>query len=158
MEIWKDIKGYENLYQVSTYGNIKSYYRNKILKPKIDKDGYCLINLYKNKICKTFKIHRLVAQHFINNPNGYKEINHINEIKSDNHLVNLEWCTHKYNNNYKNKNATTSKPVNQYDLQGNFIRSYKSTLEAKRLTGVNNISGCCLGKLKTSGGFIWRYI
>lgn len=157
MTIWKDIKGYENLYLVSTNGDIKSNYSNKIIKPRKDKDGYHIINLYKNKVCKTFKVHRLVAEAFLDNPYNYKEINHINEIKNDNRVENLEWCSRKYNNNYLNKNKTISKEVYQYDLNGKLINKFKSTLEASRITGVHNISSCCLGKLKTSGGYIWKY-
>lgn len=158
MEVWKDIKGYENLYMVSNFGNIKSFYSNKILKPKKDKDGYLLINLYKNKKSKTHKIHRLVATAFLKNINNYKEVNHKNEKKDDNRVENLEWCSHEYNNNYMNKNKTTSKVVYQYDVNNNFINKFNSTLEARRKTGATNISSCCLGKLRTSGGYIWRYV
>ena len=157
MEIWKDIKGFEGLYMISNLGNIKSLYTNKILKPKRDKDGYLHINLYKDKKQYTLKAHRLVAQAFIPNVNNYKEINHIDENKANNIVDNLEWCSHTYNNNYGNKKHSISKRVNQYDLNGNLIATYNSTLEARRKLKINNISACCLGKLKTSGGYIWRY-
>lgn len=158
IEVWKDIKDFEGLYMISNLGNVKSFYTNKILKLKKDKDGYLLVNIYKNhkNYCK--KVHRLVAQAFIPNVYNYKEINHIDENKANNVVSNLEWCTRKYNNNYKNKNQSISKRVNQYDLNGNYIATYNSTMEATRKLGINrNISACCLGKAKTCGGYIWRY-
>ena len=159
MEIWKDIKDFEGLYMISNLGNVKSFYTNKILKLKKDKDGYLHINLYKNKKQYTLKVHRLVAEAFIPNVNNYREINHIDENKTNNVVENLEWCTRKYNKNYNNKIQSISKRVNQYDLNGNLIATYNSTMEASRILGISrNISACCLGKLKTCGGYIWRYI
>ena len=105
-EIWIDIKEYEGLYQVSNFGNIKSLRnshgnnREKILKPKLDRYGYNCVSLYKFKKHKNKTVHRLVAQAFIENPNNLPQINHINEVKTDNRVNNLEWCTNKYNGNY----------------------------------------------------------
>ena len=106
MEIWKPIKDYEGIYEISNLGRVKSLIRlkkgaknitylikEKILKQNFDKDGYCIINLYKNSKLKTFKIHRLVAECFIKNIDNKKQVNHINGIKHDNRLENLEWCT-----------------------------------------------------------------
>ena len=105
MEIWKDIEGYEGLYQVSNKGRIKSlnYKRTGkegILKGKADKNGYLIVFLYKNRKPKPFLIHRLVAEAFIPNVNDLPEVNHIDENKENNHVENLEWCTRKYNMNY----------------------------------------------------------
>lgn len=105
MEVWKDIKGYEGMYQVSNYGNVRSLdYRRmgaiKVLKPFNDKYGYKAICLVKNKQKHTFTVHRLVAIAFISNPNNYPCVNHKNEIRDDNRVENLEWCTVKYNTNY----------------------------------------------------------
>ena len=100
MEEWKDINGYEGLYMISNFGRIKSLYQNRILKPKVDKNGYLEIGLMKNKRRKYFKVHRLVAMNFIDNQNNYPVVNHKNEIKNDNRVENLEWCTVKYNNHY----------------------------------------------------------
>lgn len=109
MEIWKDIKGYEGLYQVSNLGNVKSLNRNKIykdtfikinerlLKPSTNKGGYKQVVLYKNDSKKTFKVHRLVALVFLDNSNQYLEVNHKNGIKHDNYVNNLEWCNHSQN-------------------------------------------------------------
>ena len=112
MEEWRDIKGYEGAYQVSSYGRIRSLdriverktgnykHKGRILKQNDDTHGYLKVNLTKHDKKKTFKVHRLVAQAFIPNPNNYTVINHKDENKTNNKVENLEWCTSKYNNNY----------------------------------------------------------
>jgi len=175
-EQWKDIFGYEELYQVSNYGRVRSLPRNgtvneiKILKLQKDIDGYLRVFLYKNRKAKPHKVHRLVAYAFIPNDNIFKtEINHLNEDKIDNRVENLEWCTRKENANYGTRTERStkanmnhpkkSKQVNQYSLDGNFIRSFPSTKEIERQLGFfqESISACCLGKIKTSHGFLWKY-
>lgn len=104
-EIWKDIKGYEGLYQVSNLGNVKSLKTNKNLyytRSGRNKD-YLRVLLAKNKKRKMFSIHRVVAEHFIPNPNNYPCVNHKDECKSNNIWTNLEWCSEKYNANYGTK-------------------------------------------------------
>ena len=114
-EIWKDIKDYEGLYQISNYGRIKSLsrkvfrynhiakrkieivYKEKIRKTRIDKDGYYIINLHKNNIMKTYKVHRLVGENFIENKENKPYINHKDGNKLNNNILNLEWCTAKEN-------------------------------------------------------------
>ena len=88
-EIWVDINGYEGKYQVSTLGRIKSLKKNLIMKPMVATNGYLIACLWKNNEQKKFVIHRLVAQAFIPNPNNYKEINHIDEDKTNNRVENL---------------------------------------------------------------------
>ena len=97
-EIWKDIEGFEK-YQISSYGRVKSYHNNKqiYLKPRKNNRGYYLVNLYNNNIKKTFTIHRLVSKAFIPNPENKTEANHLNGIKTDNQVTNLDWATHKEN-------------------------------------------------------------
>lgn len=115
-EIWKDIKGYEGLYQVSNLGRIRStdkivkrgkngdYFRKGIiLKPQKSKNGYLVCKLSKNGICPSKNIHRLVAEAFIDNPNNYPCINHKDENKQNNIVDNLEYCSYEYNNNYGTK-------------------------------------------------------
>ena len=166
-EIWKPIKGYEGLYEVSNLGRVRSLvnnkgqYREKILKHNI-RNGYPSVTLCKNKKLKSFTIHRLVAEAFLPNPDNLPCVNHKDENRLNNFVNNLEWCTYSYNINYgtglKRRSITQSKPVLQYDLEGNFIREWPSTMECER-NGYQNtgISHCCLGKLKTYKGFIWEY-
>ena len=115
-EEWRDIKGYEGRYQVSNLGRVKSLNynhtsREKILKAREDKVGYLYLNLYKNNKRKTHKVHRLVAQAFIENPNNYPQVNHKDENKSNNRVENLEWCTHRYNLNYGTRNQRASEKM-----------------------------------------------
>lgn len=158
-EIWKDIKGYEGLYQVSNLGNIRSVKngRKRIKKPLIsgDRYPYLKIQLSKNSKPKNFFIHRLVAEAFIPNPNNYKEVNHIDENTFNNSSDNLEWCDRQYNADY-----SLSIPVNQYSKDGVFIKQWKSANEAQRSFGKKNstlICMCCKGRRKIGYGFIWRY-
>lgn len=97
-EIWKDIVGYENKYQISSWGRLRN--TNGIMKPMFASNGYLVACLWKNNKQRKFVMHRLVAQAFLENPQNYKEINHIDEDKTNNRVENLEWCSHKYNMNY----------------------------------------------------------
>jgi len=101
-EIWKDVKGYESYYQVSSLGSVKSLGNNKFKKEKVlkfgkDKVGYCLVNLCVNGKVKMYKVHRLVALTFLENPENKPQVNHINAIKNDNRVENLEWNTYSEN-------------------------------------------------------------
>ena len=159
-EYWKPVVGYEGLYEVSNWGRVKSlkFGKEKILKPSKNKKGYLHVVLCKENILKNFLVHRLVAEAFIPNPNNYKEVNHKDEDKSNNIVTNLEWCDRKYNQNYGTINERLSKPVLQYDLEGNFIKEWKSTMECGR-NGYQqgHIADCCRGERKTHKGFIWKY-
>lgn len=115
-EIFKDILGYEGLYQVSNLGNVKSMYTNKILSAATKKRGYQYVNLYKDKLSKMHQIHRLVATAFIPNPNNLPIVNHKDEDPTNNKAENLEWCTHTYNINY----GTATKKIRQSRLGNNF--------------------------------------
>jgi hypothetical protein len=107
-EIWKEIKDYEGLYQISNLGRVKSLEKKvgfrkrkeKILKQHFDKDGYVKVYLCKNSKVKFLSVHRLIAQAFIPNPDELPQINHKDENKANNKIENLEWCTCKYNINY----------------------------------------------------------
>lgn len=165
MEEFRDIKGYEGLYQVSNFGRIKSLWfgKEKILKEEIDNDGYRRVMLYKNKIGKHYKIHRLVYITFIGEIDDDKQVNHLNEDKADNSIFNLNLLTSKENINYgsaiQRRADKRSKTVIQFTKDNEFVREYKSIHEAGKINNIQfkNISSCCLGKRKTCGGFIWKY-
>lgn len=167
-EIWKDIKDYEGIYQISNFGRIKSLHnkfgvKQLIMKPHKKRNGYYQIRLKNKGTQKDFCIHRLVAQAFIPNPENKSQVNHINENKTDNRVENLEWCTQAYNNTYGTRiqrvKEKMSKPVYQYSLDGKFIKKYNSLQEASKINkcSMGNISQCCLGNYKQSHGFIWKY-
>lgn len=167
-EIWVDIKEYEGLYQISNLGKVKSLKRkttnqhckeNKILKNNFDKDGYLQVRLSKNGKAKTKRVHQLVAEAFIPNPNNFNSINHKNEIKNDNRVENLEWCSVAYNNAY----GSRCKAINQYDLDNNYVRTWKSAKEIVLTLGfkkAGNITSCCKKRphCKTAYGYKWRYV
>lgn len=168
-EEWKDIFGYEGLYQVSNYGNVKSLNYNhtgkeQILKPANRGDGYLFVALWKNGKQKVKLIHSLVATHFIPNDDLFKtQVNHKDENKANNNAGNLEWCDCTYNNNYGTRLArfakSMSKQVNQYSLDGTFIKTWDSMNEIERQLGFysTDICRCCKGKRKSAHGFIWKY-
>ncbi len=174
IEEWKDVEGYEGLYQVSNLEKVMNVKTGKILKPYLYQTGYYGVVLSKNNIKKHHFIHRLVAQAFIPNPENKPCINHINECRWDSPVWNLEWCTHKENNNYgkhsekisvsktgKLNPKRVSKPVIQYTLDGQFVAEYPSMAEAQRLTGIfqTSIGQCCKGnnRYNTSGGYKWKF-
>ena len=184
-EIWKDIKSYEGLYQISNTGKIKSLERykdnhskkqlvkEKIRKQIISKTGYYTCMLNKNGKIKLFKVHRLIAEAFIPNPNNYPIINHKDGNKLNNDISNLEWCNYSHNgkeayrlgliknNTYgiKKYNNSLKIKVNQYDLKGNFIKKWKciSDIQKELNYATTNICRCCKGTYKTAYGYIWKY-
>lgn len=173
-EIWKDIEGYEGLYQVSNLGRTKSLKRKFVKEEKIltytkNKKGYLQVSLTKNGKTKTERVNRLVAKTFIPNPKNLPQVNHIDGNKLDNSIENLEWCDCKYNINEAwkiglnkkrfGRENNRSRKVEQYDLNGNFIRTWDTIKQAADKLKINtaNIIACCQGKYKKSHGFIWRY-
>lgn len=159
-ETWKSIDGYENKYEVSNYGRIRNTKSGKILKNKINcSTGYVQITLYNKGFLKTHLVHRLVAMAFIPNPKNLPQINHKNEIKTDNKVDNLEYCDNKYNSNYGTRNERISKPTYQYTLRGEFVKRWPSLTEIQRKLGFkkSNLSACATGKQKKAYNFIWRY-
>lgn len=163
MEEWRTIKDYEN-YEVSNLGNIRNS-NKKILKQMNDKDGYKLINLYKEKKIKTHRVHILVAKAFLNNPNNFHIINHKNELKFDNRVENLEWCTAQYNNTcgtvLKRRIETQQCKFAQYDLKGNLIAIHKGM---QKFCKENNYSLSLISQVcnhrngrKTAYGYKWEF-
>lgn len=182
MELWKDIRGYEGLYQVSNFGRVRNN-KLRILKPSIrNNDGRYVINLRKDGKTKMHRVHRLVAEAFIPNPDNLPQINHKDENPGNNFVFvnpdgsvdfeksNLEWCDAKYNNNYgthkqrvsaSNKNhPVLSKPVKQIDKQGDIVNIFPSAIEASRYLNCypSQIIDVCNGHHKTARGFYFQYI
>lgn len=185
-EVWKDIPGYKGWYQVSNFGRIKSVDRQFMLQrvcdsvPRIITCKACIIkactkrgdyltcHLKKNGTNKSVKFHQVVCKAFHPNPDGLPEVNHINEIKTDNRADNLEWCTRRYNATWgtaiergvRKRISLISRKVYQYDLEGKFISAYPSIREAARVVGAkeaNIASVCNNGKSSTAAGFIWSF-
>ena len=177
-EIWKDIKGYEGLYQVSNLGRVKSLERTvidkighkhpikeRILKPRTDGRGYLIVDLRNgSEKGKNYKVHRLVCEAFHENPENKPCVNHIDENKANNVASNLEWCTYEENNNHGTHNErmakAKSKPVAQYTLDGELVKIWQSTMEVQRHLGFPNqhISAVARGKRKTAYGYVWKYV
>lgn len=181
MEEWKDIKGYEGLYQVSNLGRVRSLDRQvrnrsgiaikkgKILSLVTVNKHYKKVSLWKDNIGENRLVHRLVAEAFIPNPNNFPEVNHKDENPKNNTVNNLEWCDRLYNANYgtaiarateKRKGVSVGEqPIEQYTIDGKFIRRYDSALKAaESINGDNSaICKCANGKSKTSYGYVWRW-
>ena len=188
-EIWKDIKGYEGLYQVSNLGNVKSLgrityggkYGTHKLKEKILKTTgtgkYYQVILRKNSKNKSFYIHRLVGIAFIDNINNYSDINHKDGNTHNNNLNNLEWCTRSDNIKHSYKalkrkasvkgfieyNEKQKRKINQYDLNGNFIKTWDSIKDAENYLNLKfsgSICECCQHRRgrKSAYGYKWEYV
>ena len=173
-EIWKDIKGYEGWYQVSSQGRVRSLDRfincthngkrkvsGRVLVGSNGGRGYVLVILTKNSK-QTYKyVHRLVAEAFIPNPNNLPQINHKDENKTNNCVDNLEWCDGLYNINYGTVREriikNTSKQVQQFDENMLFVKQYPSQIEASRETGIlQGAISQSISKGCKAGGFYWK--
>ena len=174
-EIWKEIDGYNGLYEISNLGRIKSYCKGRWGKRKNGKILKCS-RPSKNREYfqvdlkgKRYLVHRLVAIHFISNNMNYDQVNHIDGNKQNNIYTNLEWCNNQYNvQHYFNNNPNTipkgkdhhrSISILQFDKNYNFIKEWGCIFDVERQLGIkhNSISNCLANKTKTSGGFIWKY-
>lgn len=170
-ELWKDVKNYEGLYQISNFGRIKSLSRlknnqynaylikEKILKLRKTKYGYNEIKLNKNNTSKVFKVHRLVAQAFLEDYDEKLQVNHKDENKTNNRVDNLEMCDSKYNCNYGTRNNKIAKGILQLDSNNNIIKIWRSATDIEKELNIkqSNIIAVCKGKRKTLRGFKWKY-
>lgn len=181
MEVWKDIEGYNGKYQISNTGEVRSFSRWK--NGNILKGGTCgnpgpyryvaLVGKGRNDVKNTY-IHRLVATYFVENPNGYNEVNHIDGNTLNNNSENLEWCSHLENMRHaikigkishefqrgaKNKN---SKSVYQKTKDGNVVKVWESVSQIQRETEylASSICCCCNHRkgYKTAYGYVWEYV
>lgn len=184
-EVWKDVAGYEGLYQVSNMGRVRSldrkikgfdgrtfFHKGKILKASLNiKRGYLRVRLTKHNKGKFYRVHRLVAKTFVPNPHNLKEVNHIDENRLNNVATNLEWCSSYYNNHYGTRTIraaeSAKKPVAQLGQNGQVIKTFPSAVDAERITGISRkriqaVASHYLndGKylISRAGGYKWEYV
>lgn len=178
-EAWKDIVGYEGLYQISNKGRLKHLKSSHVIdehicKCYINNNGYYIAHLYKNNERKMFLLHRLVATAFIENTNNYEFVNHINSKRTDCRAENLEWCDRSYNTKWSYKtndrrgkmnwksgaNNAKAKAIFMKSKDGKIIKKFDCIMDAQRELGIpsNNIVACLKGRYKTSGGYLWDYV
>lgn len=155
-EEWRPIDGFPN-YAVSNRGRVMNIKTGKVLKIGVNRCGYEQVGLSMNCKRMIFLIHRLVANAFIPNPNNLPEVNHINEIKTDNNVNNLEWSSASRNN--KHSLYKRSCKINQLSLDGQFIKEWNSAHEIERELGFSkgHIIKCCKGRYKKMYGYLWEY-
>ena len=177
MEIWKDIKGYDGIYQISNMGRLRSLDRVVTTKAgwtqkhegiliqtnSIQNSGYIAVPLHKNGKSVTHLLHRLVADAFAENPNNYECVNHKDQNKLNNRADNLEWCTAYYNCHYgdgaERSAETQRKEFYQIDMNGNVVKKWKGFNKIQRELGYQKklIYLCCIGKRESYIGYKWAY-
>lgn len=164
MEIWREIKGYEGIYEISSIGRARSLdrkdangYKRKgaFLKPRVNRGGYKQVALCKQGNLKTKLIHRLVAQAFIKNPKDLPQVGHMNDIKTDNSIGNLYWTNAKENNIHNGRHLRYCKKIKGVSNDNEII--FNSLVEAKA-NGFNksSIGYCLIGRCKTHKGYKWE--
>ena len=182
VEEWRPVVGYEGLYEVSDWGNVRSLdvylpskggsvalRRGRLMKQYLDKDGYCRVGIHKNGKERTVGVHQLVALAFIPNPDNLPVIDHIDGHRDNNVVGNLRWFTVTLNNSTEQARRKKSqgayrrrdnkKIIYQYTLDGELVAEYESTMEAERVNGYGRsaLSRCALGKQATAYGYVWKY-
>lgn len=178
-EIWKNVKYYENYYEVSNFGRVRSKcrtikqtckgkevlftYRSIILKPYLTNSGYYVVSLSKSSVQKKFLVHRLVAEAFLENPNKYRQINHKDEDKLNNNVLNLEWCSPRYNIYYNDRAKKIGKKLGKtifvYDKNYNLYKIFDSSKEASYFLKIpdRGIRKACNRSNHLYKNYIWSY-
>lgn len=171
-DVWKPIPGYEGLYSINNNGQVYSIRSNKMLKPFANEKGYMRVCLQNNGNIKRFRVHRLVAQTFIPNPQGKPTVDHINGIRSDNRAENLRWATMEEQNGTEARRKSVShsmltspsiakkkRPVLQLDMSGRVLTVHDGLNDAARAVNstAGNIYSCCNGQRKSCKGYIFQY-
>lgn len=170
IEIWRDIVGYEGLYQVSNLGRVKAlgngnarnpnWQKERILKAEKDINGYLRVSLSKEGNKKHYRVHRLVATAFIPNPDSLPQINHISEDKTNNVCSNLEWCSAKYNSNFGTRIQRVVEKNSKQILCIETNKIYQSATQIERELGYphQSISKVCTGKRNTYKGLHFKFV
>ena len=168
MEIWKPVKDYEGLYEVSNNGNVRSVdrmvkhskgglrlYKGRLMKPYLNSDGYRMVKISKNGVGKIKRVNRIVAETFIPNPYNLATVNHKDENKLNDSVENLEWMSLSDNIRY-----SCCKSINQLTINDEFIRTWESASDVNKELNFNtsNILRCCKGKRKSAHGYKWCYV
>lgn len=181
VEVWRDIAGFEGLYEVSNHGRVRTvecdtiryrngqpitYHKRQQLRKQKMRSGYMLVCLHRDSVEKTCLVHRLVSEAFIPNPDNLPEINHKDTCRSNNNVSNLEWCDRVYNLTYPqsviNRMMAVSTPIEQLTLQGEHIAYFSSTHAVHRITNgrmhYRNIKRVLFGQNQTAYGYRWRFV
>lgn len=179
MEQWKDIDGFEGMYQVSDQGKVRSvertvkmkrggkeydmHHKGRVLRATVSKDGYEAVQLTKDSKPYTFKVHRLVARAFLHNPDNLPEVNHRDGNKTNNTVSNLEWCTRSHNIKHAFERGLIDKQNMKFNRK-KVVRSdgviFDSLTEAADASGshVSDVSMCCHGRLAHTGGYGFEFL
>ena len=176
-EEWRPVKGYEDIFEVSNLGRIRSvervvkagkygtkFVKSRILKLEMNKKGYLMTRATRKYGCKRLVVHRFVAEAFIPNPNNYPIVNHKDERKDNNVVTNLEWCTHSYNTLYgtcqQRRAIHRQRTVEMIDMKTHEVIKVFSSMkraEEETHTPAKQISHVCRGYDKSARGYFWRY-
>lgn len=162
MEQWRNIVGYDGLYQVSNQGSVRNLKSGRLVSISKTADGYSKVALRANGKAKTFLVHRLVASAFIGDLQGM-QVNHMDENRSNNVVQNLEICTASQNSRHGSRlqriAEKRSRAVVQLSKDGTLLNRFYGSREAERKTGIvhQNIWYCCMGTYKSAGGYLWMF-
>lgn len=160
-EEWRDVLGFEELYQVSNFGNVRTVKNGEAeMSQQENRNGYMTVHLRNKGVERRAMVHRLVAEAFIPNPDELRDVNHKNGNKSDNRVENLEWVSHSDNMAHSFRELGKNvRHIVQLDLDNNFIERWNSIIEASEATGIcrTDIGECCRGNRKHTKGYKWKY-